>query len=128
MVIVVENGPGERVQDLDEAVYIAQSAYDRGKVFSDYCLHFYCNIHNDSVPPAFFRCFLSNLGASAELRTTSFIQSTCFSCTDSVNSNRVLVLSISVLLLACSYLIASLKLRETTLITVTLCVLLDSSG
>ena len=70
-------------------------------------------------PPAFFRC-LSNSGTYTEIRTTSFIESTGVASFDSVNHNRVQVLSIRVLLLACSQ-----KLRETTPITVTLCVLLN---
>ena len=37
-----------------------------------------------------------------ELRTTSFIESTGVTCFDSVNHNQVQVLSIPVLLLACS--------------------------
>ena len=52
-------------------------------------------------PPAFFRC-LSNSGTYTELQTTSFIESTGVVCSDSVSHNRVQVLSIPVLLLACS--------------------------
>ena len=52
-------------------------------------------------PPAFFRC-LSNPGTFTELRTTSFIESTGVACSDSVSHNQVQVLSIPVLLLACS--------------------------
>ena len=52
-------------------------------------------------PPAFFRC-LSNLGTYIELRTMSFIKSTGVACSDSFSHNRVQVLSIPVLLLACS--------------------------
>ena len=52
-------------------------------------------------PLAFFRC-LSNTGTYTELRTTSFIESTGVTCSDSVSHNRVQVLSIPVLLLACS--------------------------
>ena len=51
--------------------------------------------------PAFFRC-LSNLGTFTELRTTSFIETTGVACSDFVSHNRVQVLSIPVLLLACS--------------------------
>ena len=51
-------------------------------------------------PPAFFRC-LSNSGSFIELRTTSFIESTGIACSDSVSNNRVQVVSIPVLLLAC---------------------------
>ena len=51
-------------------------------------------------PPAFFRC-LSNSVTFTELRTTSFIESTGVACSDSVSHNRVQVLSIPVLLLAC---------------------------
>ena len=51
-------------------------------------------------PPAFFGC-LSNPGTFTELRTTSFIESTGVACSDSVRHNRVQVLSILVLLLAC---------------------------
>ena len=52
-------------------------------------------------PLAVFRC-LSNSGTYTELRTTSFIESTGVACFDSVSHNRVQVLSIPVLLLACS--------------------------
>ena len=52
-------------------------------------------------PPAFFRC-LSNSGSYSELRTTSFTESTGVSCSDPVSHNRVQVLRIPVLLLACS--------------------------
>ena len=52
-------------------------------------------------PPVFFRC-LSNSGTFTEHRTTSFIETTGVACSDSVGHNRVQVLSIPVLLLACS--------------------------
>ena len=52
-------------------------------------------------PPAFFKC-LSNSGTFTELRTTSFIESTGVTCSDSVSHNQVHVLSIPVLLLACN--------------------------
>ena len=52
-------------------------------------------------PPAFFRC-LSNLGTFMELQITSLIESTGIARSDSVSHNRVQVLSIPVLLLACS--------------------------
>ena len=52
-------------------------------------------------PPVIFRC-LSNSGTFTELRTTFFIESTGVTCSDSVCHNRVQVLSIPVLLLACS--------------------------
>ena len=53
-------------------------------------------------PPAFFRCFL-NSGTFTELRTTSFIESTVVTYSDSISRNhRVQALSIPVLLLACS--------------------------
>ena len=52
-------------------------------------------------PPAFFRCLL-NSGTYVELRTTSLIKSTGVTCSDSFNHNRVQVLRIPVLLLACS--------------------------
>ena len=52
-------------------------------------------------PPAFFRCLL-NSGTFMELRTTSFIESTGVACSDSVSHKWVQVLSIPVLLLACS--------------------------
>ena len=45
---------------------------------------------------------ISNSGTCTELRTTSFIESTKFACSDSVSHNRVQVLSIPVLLLVCS--------------------------
>ena len=50
---------------------------------------------------AFFRC-LSNSGTYTELQTTSFIESTGVACSDSISHNQVQVLSITVLLLACS--------------------------
>ena len=53
------------------------------------------------MSPAFFRC-LSNSGTYTELRTTSFIEHTEVTCSDSVSHNRVQVLSIPVLLLGCS--------------------------
>ena len=52
-------------------------------------------------PPPFFKC-LSNSGTFTELRTTSFIETTGVACSDSVSHNRVQVISIPVLLLACS--------------------------
>ena len=52
-------------------------------------------------PPAFFRC-LSNSGTFTELWTTSFIETTGVACSDSVSHKRVQLLSIPVLLLACS--------------------------
>ena len=52
-------------------------------------------------PPAFFRC-LSNSGTYTELQTTSFIESMGVASSDSVNHNRVQVLSIPALLLASS--------------------------
>ena len=52
-------------------------------------------------PPAFFGG-LSNSGTFTELRTTSFIESMGVACSDSVSHNRVHVLSIPLLLLACS--------------------------
>ena len=54
-----------------------------------------------TCPPAFFRC-LSNSGTFMKLRTKSFIESTGVAFSDSVSHNRVQVLSIPVLLLACS--------------------------
>ena len=52
-------------------------------------------------PPAFFRC-LSTSGTFTELRTTSFIETMDVAYSDSVSHNRVQVLRIPVLLLACS--------------------------
>ena len=52
-------------------------------------------------PPAFFRCLL-NSGTFTELRTMSFIETTGVACSGSVSHNQVQVLSIPVLLLACS--------------------------
>ena len=52
-------------------------------------------------PPAFFRC-LSNSVTTTELRTMSFTESTGVACSDFINYNQVQVLSIPVLLLACS--------------------------
>ena len=76
-------------------------------------------------PPAFFRC-LSYSRTYTELRTTFFIESTGVACSDSISHNRVRVLSIPVLLLACSQdwtcrWLSPKKLREPTLITVTPC-------
>ena len=51
--------------------------------------------------PGFFRC-MSNSGTFTEYRTTSFIESSGVTCSDSVSHNQVQVLSIPVLLLACS--------------------------
>ena len=45
----------------------------------------------------------ANSGTFTEFRTTSFIESTGVSCSDSVSHNRLQVLSIPVLLLACSH-------------------------
>ena len=52
-------------------------------------------------PPAFFRC-LSNSGTFMELRTASFIETTGVAYSDSVSHNRVQLLSLPVLLHACS--------------------------
>ena len=52
-------------------------------------------------PSVFFKC-LSNSGTYMELWTTSFIEYTGIACSDFVSHNRVQVLSILVLLLACS--------------------------
>ena len=52
-------------------------------------------------PLAFFRCSL-NSATFREIRTTSFIESMGVACSNSVSYNRVQVLSILVLLLACS--------------------------
>ena len=52
-------------------------------------------------PPAFVRC-LSNTGTYSELRTTSFVESTRVACSNSVSHNQEQVLSVPVLLLACS--------------------------
>ena len=52
-------------------------------------------------PPAFFRC-LSNSGTFTELRNMSFIKTMGVTFSDSVSHNRGQVLSIPVLLLACS--------------------------
>ena len=52
-------------------------------------------------PPAFFRC-LSNSRTFTELRTTSFIETTWVASSDSVSHNRVQMISIPALLLACS--------------------------
>ena len=82
------------------------------------------------LPPTFF-WYLSNSGTFTELRTTSFIESTGVTCSDSVSHNRVQVLSIPVVLLACSQDWArNLQMRtsrEPTPITVTPCVLQDNS-
>ena len=60
-----------------------------------------CTTFRPICPPGFFG-YLSNSGTYTELRTMSFIESMGAACSDSVNHNRVQVLSISVLLLACS--------------------------
>ena len=68
--------------------------------FSDYCLHIYCYFHNVSadMPSDLLQVFV-DLG---NLHRTSFIESTGVACSDPVSHNRVQVLSILVLLLACS--------------------------
>ena len=53
------------------------------------------------ICPLAFRC-LSNSGTYTELRTMSFIESTGVTCSDSISHNWVQLLSIPVLLLACS--------------------------
>ena len=76
------------------------------------------------------RACLLNSVTFTELRTTSFIKSTGIACSDSVSHNQVQVLSIPVLLLACRLNLQppnDCLLREPTVITVTLCVLLDNS-
>ena len=60
-----------------------------------------CTTFRPICPPAFFRC-LSNSGTFKELRTTSFTESTGVTSSDSVSHNRVQMLSIPALLLACS--------------------------
>ena len=67
--------------------------------FSDYCLHLYYHIHNVSVDVStgILRVFLVKLRT---LHVLYLIHGVTFS--DSVNNNRVLVLNIPVLLLACS--------------------------
>ena len=52
-------------------------------------------------PPVLLTC-LSNSVTYMGLQTTSFIESTGVACSDSVSHNLVQVLSIPVLLLACS--------------------------
>ena len=72
---------------------------------------------------------LSNSGTFTELRTTTFIESTGFACSETISHDWKPVLSIPVLLLACSQdwtcnlqMIVSIEA-----INVTLCVLLDST-
>ena len=67
--------------------------------------------------PQLFGRYVLHSGTYMELRTTSFIG---FACSDSVNHNRLQVLSIPVLLLVCSQdwtcnlqMIASLEVKET---------------
>ena len=55
-------------------------------------------------PLAFFRCFFLNSGVYTEFQTMSFILYMGVICSGSINHNRVQVLSIPVLLLACSQL------------------------
>ena len=79
-------------------------------------------------PSVFFGCF-SNSWTYMELRTTSFIESMGVTCSDSVSHNWVQVLTIPVLLLACSQDITcnpQMIDMEPTPVTVTLSVLLDS--
>ena len=52
-------------------------------------------------PPSFFLCLL-NSGTYTERRPTCFIESTGVTCSDSICHNRVQMLSIPVLLPACS--------------------------
>ena len=71
--------------------------------FSDYCLHLYCYFHNVSadMSSGLLQVFveLGNLH-----RTSNYVLYWIHgvACSDSVSHNRVLVLSIPVLLLACS--------------------------
>ena len=71
-------------------------------------------------PPAFFRCLL-NSRTYVELWTTSFIESTGVTCSDSVSHNRVQVYSCIVTCLQ-----SGLNLQPPDDCLLTLCVLLDS--
>ena len=83
-------------------------------------------------PLAFFRNSSKSI-TFTELRTTSFTESTEVTCSDSISHNPIQVLSIPVLLLACSQvwtcnpqMIVSLEAQGPS-ITVSLCVLLDNT-
>ena len=71
--------------------------------FLDYCLHLYCYFHNvlADMSSGLLQVFvkLRNLHG---LRTMSLIESTGVACSDSISHNWVQVLSIPILLLACS--------------------------
>ena len=71
--------------------------------FSDYCLHLYCYFHNISADMSlgFLQVFVE-LGNLHGTSNYVFIESTGMACSDSVSHNSVQVLSIPVLLLACS--------------------------
>ena len=58
-------------------------------------------IFHPICPPAFFRC-MSNSETYMELWPTSFIESMVVTCSDSISHDQVQVLSIPILLLACS--------------------------
>ena len=60
--------------------------------YLDYCLHLYCYIHKVL---AIFRCFMSNLRAYTEPRTEPFTLSKKVDCSNSVNHDRVQMLSYS---------------------------------
>ena len=79
-------------------------------------------------PSDFFRCLL-NSGTYTGLQITSFIETTGVDCSDSVCHNRVQVLSIPVLLHACSQdwtcnlqMIFSLEASGTNTSNLTLCI------
>ena len=63
--------------------------------YSDYWLHLYCYNHNVlvDIPSAPFRCFMSNPGVLTESRTEPFIWTTGVDFSNSVNRDRVQVLS-----------------------------------
>ena len=69
--------------------------------FSDYCLHLYCYIHNVSVGMS-SSLLLVFLIEFRTLHRTSIHILYLITCSDSVIHNRVQVLYIPVLLLACS--------------------------
>ena len=63
--------------------------------YSDYWPHLYCYKHNILADMTFFRCFMSNSGVHTESRTEFFIWTTRVDYSNSLNHDRVQVLSYS---------------------------------
>ena len=88
-------------QDVLTIVTLKCNLYMKGFLTIVFIFIFISTMFRPIYPPAFFR-HLSNSGTFTELWTSSFIESTGVTCSDSVSHDRVLVLSFPVLLLACS--------------------------